>query len=347
MGILSQRVPAKLHWPETIRSWLGASTACSGVKGDLDWFKKELQLTSYNANAPCEYDNCCKNTLPSNDPMNFGPTCMWKKNLLTPEQWGAQTVNMHPLFKAFAFLSCWNIECDELHILWLGVAQYLLGSVLWLMTFAGKKRKRSGYSHQDALLDAWAAVENHGSCQFTSMTTKMFVNPQKTHREYPKRKGRGGQVKSLVYPLCHAWASTMRVNNEFDLNVLKCLEALLWMADILGETGRELFLPKDDHIKFVDATQTLLDTYTWLGVECDRKGLLLFSAAPKLHWLWHLAHRSYFLHPRRVACWLDERVMKHMITLALFSTRGVPRHKVPASFMARYRYAVTIDAKGL
>ena len=56
-----------------------------------------------------------------------------------------------------------------------------------------------------------------------------------------------------------------------------------------------------------------------------------------------VTHRSMFLHPRRVACWLDEDYMKHVKTLALFSCRGRSRHTVAHGFMDRYRHCWSTD----
>ena len=42
--------------------------------------------------------------------------------------------NPHYMFQ-LPWLSCLNIDPDELHIVYLGVAMYLLGSVLWLLCY--------------------------------------------------------------------------------------------------------------------------------------------------------------------------------------------------------------------
>ena len=38
--------------------------------------------------------------------------------------WG-EFPDMHQLFKSFSFMSCWNIEADELHILHIGFPKYV------------------------------------------------------------------------------------------------------------------------------------------------------------------------------------------------------------------------------
>ena len=85
-----------------------------------------------------------------------------------------------------------------------------------------------------------------------------------------------------------------------------------------------------------------LGFYTHAGLLADREGLCLFSAVPKLHWAWHWMSRSRWIHPRRVACWLDEDFMKHCKILAGYATRGTAKHKVPCYFMLRYSKALAL-----
>eukprot|EP00959_Pyramimonas_sp_CCMP1952_P311825 6526036-Pyramimonas_sp.AAC.1 len=50
------------------------------IKGDLDWFAKALKLNNYNADRPCEHDDCHRHGAEGMHPMNFGASCTWKKH---------------------------------------------------------------------------------------------------------------------------------------------------------------------------------------------------------------------------------------------------------------------------
>ena len=113
---------------------------------------------------------------------------------------------MHILFRWFSFLSVHNIEADELHVLHLGVSQYLLGSVLWLLTY-----KMLDSTPIDNFEYIWEQLlieyrKTAGGTEYTSLSIASFVNPDKHDTTYPRLKGRGCEVKSLVGPLCDIWA---------------------------------------------------------------------------------------------------------------------------------------------
>ena len=94
-----------------------------GVKGDLDWYGKELHLRKHTQNAFCDFCPCDKGGPVGMQPSNFGTSCTWKGMLRTPSQWRGEFPDMHQLFKSFSFMSCWNIEADELHILHIGFSR--------------------------------------------------------------------------------------------------------------------------------------------------------------------------------------------------------------------------------
>ena len=57
----------------------------------------------------------------------------------------------------FRFLSCLNVEPDELHVLWLGVVQYFMGSILWLLVY--RCMRKTPKANMD---DVWREVtENY------------------------------------------------------------------------------------------------------------------------------------------------------------------------------------------
>ena len=300
------------------------------IKADLDYYTKNLQLKHYTADSPCEYCGCDKKLPGPMKPMTFGPTCQWKHRCFTGRQWRDQHESLHPIFRSFVFLSCLNVEADELHVLWLGVAQYLLGSVLWLLVF--KKLV--------SMADVWGSIVDSGGSLYTNMVVKFFVDERKPKTSWPKLKGRGAQVKSLVGPLLQTWARYMDKAVVFDVKVCECLELLLEISDLVDLTAKQTFMPEQDCIKLLQCVEALLDLYTWLGLRSDEAGDCLFSAAPKLHWLWHMAYRSIYLHPRRVSCWLDEDYMKHIKRLASSATNGVARHLVPRQVVEKYRQSM-------
>ena len=116
------------------------------------------------------------------------------------------------------------------------------------------------------------------------------------------------------------------------------------MIDLLDYHKGDCFFTKDNAHQFFLATESFLQLWTWLGKEADKVGELLFSAVPKLHWLWHMAHRARYLNPRRVATFIDEDFVKHIKKLAQACTAGTMLHNVPASVTDKYRWAFALES---
>ena len=102
-------------------------------------------------------------------------------------------------------------------------------------------------------------------------------------------------------------------------------------------------MPDDVALDFRRHMDVFLLAYTWLGAEADKLHELRFTAAPKLHWAWHLAYKAFYLNPRRSACFLDEDFVKHCKTLGAKCTASTQLHRVPLSMMTKYRYGVDFE----
>lgn len=314
------------------------------ITGDLDWYAKDLMLNNYNSVLPCPYDPVGTNKEKPMWPTNFNKNAPWKKMQHTASEWRAQSrAVQHPLFAIFIFLTMLNVEADELHILYLGIHQYFLGSILWLMTykyFTGPLENR--------IQSIWILILNQYRLQgtdhqFTHMGVSSFLDPQKPTRKFPRLKGRGAEIKGLVDPLLAVW-NNVRTASAHDKCVTHALEALSCMQRILDEHKYDLFFTPAASQEFIRQTDAFLLDYSWLGVQADSRSELLFSGVPKLHWLWHMADRSLFLNPRRVACFTGEDFVKHMKKIAVKSSAGTALHKIPLTVMQKHRWGVHLES---
>ena len=180
------------------------------IKGDLDWFAKGLGLKNYNRVDPCEYCPATREGPKHSWPTNFADDALWKSNCLSTEQWRAVDRVLHRLFAVFSFLSQHNLEADELHVLHLGVLQHFLGSVLWLLTF-----ELLDGSNEDNWNTIWGSIlDEYTDCpsktQYTALGISSFVDPKKHKSDWPRLKGRGCEIKSLVVPLARIWKKCRR-----------------------------------------------------------------------------------------------------------------------------------------
>ena len=105
------------------------------LKGDMDHFAKSLGLASPSSNNPCPW--CPANRSVPDVPMrynNFRSDARWKLEICTAVVWRNLGKAKHWIFELM-YLSILNVEPDDLHITWLGIAADILGSVMWLLCF--------------------------------------------------------------------------------------------------------------------------------------------------------------------------------------------------------------------
>ena len=315
------------------------------IKGDLDWFAKGLGLRAHNAVEPCEWCPVSTHAGPEMWPTYFGVDAPWKNRITTALQWRLDKgERMHLLFKKLYYLTCMNVEADELHVLHLGISQYFLGSVLHLLVYTIMSGTPT--ENMDAVWDALVIEYKKfpNRTQFSSISLSSFVTVKKAATEYPRLKGRGCEVKNLVAPLLSVFPQFARRRDAHDAKVVEALSALLRVQDTLDEYKGDCFLPCAVALQFRVDMDIFLSAYTHLGVQADARSSLLFSAVPKLHWAWHLAHRAMYLNPRRAACFIDEDFVKHMKTLGTRCTASTPLHKVVPAMMVKYTYGVGLEA---
>ena len=120
---------------------------------------------------------------------------------------------LHFIFQ-LAYLSCHNLEVDELHVRHLGTTMYMLGAVLYMLCF----HVLDG-APEDIMHDIWASIsafykKHKVVTQYSNLKIASFHEPG----QYPKLKGKGGEIKDLVAPLAHVWNEKTRGSNDMSHN---------------------------------------------------------------------------------------------------------------------------------
>ena len=208
-----------------------------GIKGDLDWFAKGLGLRHYNSMNPCEYCKATRSGTPAIWPTNFAAGAAWKTQMRTAGEWRAElTAGSFALFKEFEFLSMHNLEADELHVLHLGVSMYCIGSVLWLLVYDALPGSPAANFETIWHVVLVEYAKAPGTTEFTSLSISSFIDPEKPFKSYPKLKGRGCEIKSLVSPLLAVLRLHTRPASAIDGHAVVCLECLERMQFLIDET---------------------------------------------------------------------------------------------------------------
>lgn len=271
---------------------------------------------------------------------NFRSDAKWKRQLFSTDQWRAAHPKLHWIFLEMPFMTMHNIEPDELHILYLGVVSYMLGSVMWLLCF----KMLPGTPEQN-MQQLWAFItefyRGHSvPTQFTNLNLGSFVDANQPRFTYPKLKGRGAEIRNLVWPLSAAWDEFgARASPEFTL-VRTLLKRQLDVQAVLSNHAAELFLPVDEAMNFRPAVDDVLRIYSKLANQADQCGSHLWSITPKFHWLWHLAHCALHLNPRANNCMIDEDFVGDIKEGVAASVSGTSTEKVVNKVMEKYRWAM-------
>ena len=281
------------------------------VKGDIDWYGKGLGFPGHQSNKNCPYCPVDKSGPRDYWPTNFARAAPWKAEVYSPSMWREHKMVNNPLFRDIPYLSVWNLEADELHVLHLGVFQSFLGCVLWLLCYLVLPGT-APHNMEIVWIELVNEYKKQGvESQFSKIELKSFTKPDKWRSEFPRLKGKGCEVKNLVAPMLAVWNKFKR-RTVHDGKVKSALEAASRMIDILDIHKPDAFFSKESQGEFVELVDNFLSDYSFLGGDAEKRGDLLFPAVPKLHWMWHLACRSKHLNPRRVACWIDEDFVKYM-----------------------------------
>lgn len=332
----------KIYGKNTAEGQLALSNLAGGffavpwtIKGDLKFFHEDLNMKKWDAASPC--DDCdCHREEHGDDGMrhlNFGVRAPWKRTLLTPTQWIARNPNRHALFLKFLFLSHMNRAWDELHVMYLGVNQTLLGTVLWILVY-----KCLDGTPSDNLAIVWSLIKDaytaEGySTQFTALTLNSFTDPRSPSADYPRLKGRGMEVKCLLGPLLTTFKQLHRKESEDDRDTILIMRMMLDIQDTFDEYIDFNFLPPEQSARVLKLGDQYLETWAILSNRAAERSELLYQTLPKHHCFWHLCEKTKYDHPRLGNTCLDEDYVGRIKRVAGASANGCVTHKIPQKVM--------------
>ena len=323
----------------------GFFTALWNVKGDLKFFHDGLGMKCVTGVDPCDYCDCHRITHggdPDMHQLNFKRGAGWKRSLVSPRQWRDRFPNRHLLFLKLAWLSQHNCAADELHICYLGVYQVLLGSVLWLLCY----RVMIG-SPSDNIDVVWCMIKefystHHVTSQYTSFSLGSFTQADKPRSDFPRLKGRGHEVKSVLLPLASIWQQCSDKSDAAQNMVQEMLDIMVEIQNLFDEYASECFLPKESADRILVLADCFLERYAAMHNSAMANGDLLFHTLPKHHAWWHLCHRCQYEHPRLGNCCLDEDFVGRIKEIVQGSSAGAALHNIPNKVLAKFLWGKTM-----
>lgn len=308
------------------------------IKGDLEHLANGFGLRHFGAHEPCEL--CTANRSVESferNVFNFRSNARWMKECYNSTIWKAN--NPHPwyLFE-LGYLSCLNVEPDELHIIYLGTAAYLAGSILKLLAYTVLPG-----TPVENMKEVWGMIVEYyktrqTQCQFTNLGLSSFCEVSRPHQHYPKLKGKGAEIKDIMPALLAVWEALKRRRNEHDDRVQRVLEFQVELQSILSDNAASNFLPKRAADRLKTITMKHLQEYSILATEADARGDLLFTVAPKHHWMWHLSDRAKYINPRRSNTFIDEDFVGKIKEVAKSVVHGTESHMIPLALFEKFSW---------
>ena len=184
---------------------------------------------------------------------------------------------------------------------------------------------------------ALAYKELSVDCEFSTLSLRSFTDPDRPRFAYPKLKGRGAEIKDLVVPLLNVFDHYKRPGHRDDRIIMSMLEHQAQLQVILSDNATQAFLSDDDATQVKLKVNAILHDYTLLANAADRRGVHLFSVAPKFHWFWHFGDRARLLNPRKGCTMLDEDVVGVCKIIVESCAHGTDSHNVHSSVVQTYR----------
>jgi hypothetical protein len=273
---------------------------------------------------------------------NFKTTATWPASTHIATTWRRDNPSPHYIFQ-LPFLSCVNVEPDELHVVHLGSSTHLLGSALHMLTYGGILK----VPPEEAMERVWNSLvksykRHRVKTQYSSIELKSFANKQAPKLHYPHLRGKAAEVKDLCLPMKEAWEEHMDRRNATHRRVLTVLTLQVEFQEILSEHSEKTHLPRAAAESLRSKVHQWLREYSALASQSDREGKLLFALVPKHHYLYHLADRALWLNPRRSCCFVDEDFVGVLKNVVAASSFGSEPHHVPGKVMEKYVWGFAV-----
>ena len=200
---MTPKVCGKFKGGPESHTWLagGWKAVLWALTGDLDYFCAMLGTPNYAlASGPCMH---CKCTMTG--PMtwsDFRSEATRRNTRWDPEDWRSWEQRTKCVLLTLPGASCWTIAYDWVHVKYLGVDQYIFGSILFVlvcMVMPGEDEAN--------LATCWAFLKNFFKTNrtptpFRYMTKlSMFIRSGK----FPKLRGKASEIRHFGKALLALW----------------------------------------------------------------------------------------------------------------------------------------------
>ena len=238
------------------------------------------------------------------------------------------------------YLSGASVCLDWMHSKYLGMDQYLLGSVFFLLVF-----HIMANTPKQNLERCWMYIKkfykDHKVKHQYRAISKLSMFTRKTG--YAKLRGKAGEIKGLIRPMLGLFEKFMDRNNEMHKKIKLILDLHVKIECLIDTYRKHLSMPKPAADNFVKYILGVAQLQNQVAAHFWGQGIKIFSVTAKTHSCVHAALLAHTLNPAMVWCFSGEDMMRKIQKLAESCVRGNSWHGTTIKMVAHYRLAMHLQ----
>ena len=236
-----------------------------------------------------------------------------------PEGWRNWEGRTRCILLTLPGASCWTLAYDWVHVKYLGVDQYIFGSVLSVlvtMVMAGDENAN--------LQTCWDFLKNYFKTNRTPTPFRyltklsMFIRTGKL----PKLRGKASEIRHFGQPLLALWDRFSNPHLSLHKQIRLMLKHNVHLENMISLHKDDFAFPAGPAQEFEETTQNMLLLLTKIADHFVHEGIKIFDLTSKTHFLQELAILSRSMNPKVVWCFMGEDQMQRMQQVAKACVRG-------------------------
>ena len=316
-------------------SWLagGWKGVLWALTGDLDYFNAMLGTPNYSAvGGPCMHCKCTGTGAATWT--DFRPQAMWRNTRWEADVWRNWDERSKCILLTLPGASCWSIAYDWVHVKYLGVDQYIFGSVMALLV--------SMVMPNDAnqnLQNCWDFLKtffkNHATPTPFRYLSKlsMFIRTGK----YPKLRGKASEIRHFGPALLALWSRHQNPHLVLHQRITLMLKQNVHLEEMITFHKDDFALPPGPAQEFEETANSMLLLLSQVADHFVEEGMKCFDITSKCHMLQELAILSRSINPKVTWCFMGEDQMQRMQQVAKACVRGNKLDKQTTKLARHYR----------
>ena len=314
------------------------------IQGDLEFLANVIDIPRWSLKS----GPCCLCRCTGGGPLswaNFTPKANWLKTLWTTTSWKAWPGKSKNLLFSLPGVAIMSIALDYMHVKYLGLDQYMFGSVLSLLCHFVLQGSPVENLHR-----VWTFIQSYYQSHSVEVRYRylnkltMFVRKKKC----PKLRGKACEIKYFGDVLLALWKKYMNGAIKVHQQVLLMLRLNCKLESLISEHKHEVTFPGPAAKEFQEAAFHMCSLQQVVANHFEEDGHSLFATTSKNHMLLHIAMLSKDINPRICWCFTGEDMMHKCQVLLQACVRGNRNPQATVKAATHYRLGLhfLLDKKG-